>query len=113
PPDFVLMSSRVAAGQVCRGAAAARSRALRPHPQRLASQNRARPMSEYLPTLLSDAEALCVASFEDETQPWARKIGCDLALLGLRSPVEQHMLDAHMVVEPFEVEQPRRRTSSM
>ena len=70
-------------------------------------------MTGYLPNLLSDAEALCVVFFKDETKSWTRKIERNLAVTGLWSSVEQHVLDPHMIVEPFEVAQPRRSTSGM
>ena len=62
---------------------------------------------------LSDAEALSVSVFEGETKSWTRKIGGNLTVMRLGGSVEQHVLDAHMVVEPFEVTQPRRGAGGM
>ena len=48
--------------------------------------------------------------FEGQTVSGPRGIGADSAVGGHRRAVEQHVLDPNMIVKPFEMPQPRRRT---
>src|SRR6185312_16826441 len=47
-----------------------------------------------------------VGPLEIETESRPTEIGTDASLLGHGRAVEQHRLDAHMVMEPFEMAQP-------
>lgn len=43
----------------------------------------------------------------------ARKIGAEHAVLGNRSAIEQHVLDAHVIMKPFEMPQARCRAGGV
>src|SRR5690349_13498243 len=56
---------------------------------------------------------LGVAAFDVEAQTGTAAIGPQDAAIGTRRAVEQHLLDAHVVVEVLEVARARRRAAQV
>ena len=71
------------------------------------SQSRSAPTAmRFGPRPSPHPKALGVVLFEDETEARTAQIRCDCTVMRGRRTVEQHVLDPHMVVKPFEMAQP-------